>query len=611
MKKCLINVLAVLFLCSSIFAQVSTDPNAEFYDMVERWEIMGIIQEQPPLRPYPLNLIESILTEVINGSNEKEAQNALELYEQTFKKPFHVIVGADANLKIDDNAKLAEKQGIGTISVGGDVALPKYATIGYNLGLVGVNDTELTALPQYSALPYYFTDKVKAMGLELYLNCDANIAVGTKNLYAQLGVNHSSFGPFYKENAIISPNAKHTANFAFSYNWKKLTYTQALFGMNATNCDSLDKGDYFSSKYLSLHSLNVNLLPWLSFAFYETVIYGGRFEPAYLIPVVPYMVTQGLSGFDDNTFMGLSFTIRPIPDFVWVNDVYIDDADPKPLIKLDFDAKLRGTFQSAFKYTPSKIDWLDKIQLTYTLVTPYMYTHKQNIIDSATGSIKTGSVYVINYQEYTNAGYPLGLSLPPNSEKVALTLVFTPVKRLKITANGSYTRHANVNESITVDEAISYMKTPKALADDPNSKDYLSTDGGIHNHAHYFENGDLTAGTGGRKGLGSYMETAEKHFLFMDQETKMHTFNLGFDVDYKIVTSKFGSLTLCAGYTFEHIINAGVDNNMFPSTDASITAGWNTQEAKEQAVKNAISEWRSKLTDKTNHYIRFGLKYVW
>ena len=97
----------------------------------------------------------------------------------------------------------------------------------------------------------------------------------------------------------------------------------------------------------------------------------------------------------------------------------------------------------------------------------------------------------------------------------------------------------------------------------------------------------------------------------MDQETKMHTFNLGFDVDYKIVTSKFGSLTLCAGYTFEHIINAGVDNNMFPSTDASITAGWNTQEAKEQAVKNAISEWRSKLTDKTNHYIRFGLKYVW
>ncbi len=599
MKKCLINVLAALFLCSSIFAQVSTDPNAEFYDMVERWEIMGIIQEQPPLRPYPLNLIESILTEVINGSNEKEAQNALELYEQTFKKPFHVIVGADANLKIDDNAKLAEKQGIGTISVGGDVALPKYATIGYNLGLVATNERGLGALPQYSAQPYMFKDSgFELSDIEVFLNCDANIAVGNKELYAQLGVYNSSFGPFYKENAVISPNAKHTANFAFVYNWKKITYTQAFFGLSAANYDyeKSQIGDLFSEKFLSLHSINVNLLPWLSFAFYETVIYGGRFEPAYLIPVVPYMVTQGLTGFDDNTFMALSFTIRPIPDFAWVTDIYVDDAQPGKLIKLDFDSKLRGTFQSAFKYTPSKVDWFDKVQLSYTLVTPYMYTHKQNYVNSETGDWKMKALNGINYQEYTTAGEPLGLPLPPNTEKVALTLSFSPVKRLKITANGSYTRHANVNESITVDEAISYLNSPKG---------YLITDGGIHNHSHYLKDGnpDYDGDT--------YLETAKNHFLFMDQETKMHTFNLGFDVDYKIVTSKFGSLTLCAGYTFEHIINAGVDNNMFPSTDATITAGWNTQEAKEQAVKGAISEWRSKLTDKTNHYIRFGLKYVW
>ena len=72
MKKNLIIAVLALFSISSIFAQVSTDPTDEFYDLVERWEIQGIISEQPPLRPYPLQRIEAILSEVIEGENEVE-----------------------------------------------------------------------------------------------------------------------------------------------------------------------------------------------------------------------------------------------------------------------------------------------------------------------------------------------------------------------------------------------------------------------------------------------------------------------------------------------------------------------------------------------------------
>ena len=37
--------------------------------------------------------------------------------------------------------------------------------------------------------------------------------------------------------------------------------------------------------------------------------------------------------------MGLSFSIRPVNDLVWVNDFYIDDLGFNELIKFDFDAK--------------------------------------------------------------------------------------------------------------------------------------------------------------------------------------------------------------------------------------------------------------------------------
>ena len=88
MKKFLISAVLAAFALSFVSAQVSTDPTDEFYDMVERWEIQGIISEQPPLRPYPLQRIEAILAEVIEGDNETEAELAEDYYERTFHRAY-------------------------------------------------------------------------------------------------------------------------------------------------------------------------------------------------------------------------------------------------------------------------------------------------------------------------------------------------------------------------------------------------------------------------------------------------------------------------------------------------------------------------------------------
>ena len=601
MKK-IIAAVAFAVMCSfSIFAQVSTDPSDSFYDMVERWEIQKIISEQPPLRPYPLNVIQSILEEVIESDNEAAAEEAQNYYDQHFKRAFKLKGGADSSFKFnnDDN----EKQIVAFGGVDGDFAFPKYLTAGYKINVVATNDVSLDALPMYSAQRYYFIDAVDLKKLKSFLDMDTSIALGNEKLFGQMGVSNSTFGPFYKESAVISPNAKHTANFSLVYNGGRVSYTQALFGLSAANAlEDEDNQDLFSKKFLSMHSINGKIFDWLTASFYEVSIYGDRLEPAYLIPI-PYIITQGLSGFDDNIFMGLSFTLRPVPDFVWVNDFFVDDLGLEDVIRLNFDTKIRGTFQSAFKYAPSSVSWLDMIKLDYTLVSPYMYAHKQNLIDPATGKFTTGPLSTINYQEYTTAGSPLGLSLPPNTERVGLSAVFAPMKKLKISVSGSYTRHANVNESLPVEEALSYLNSPKG---------YFSTDGGIHNHQHYLEGGDPEK--------QKYLPSAWEHFLFMAQETKMQTFHAGLGAEYTLDTARFGSLSLGLDYTFEFIKNYGVDTEIFKArgghyvteedSAGNLVKKWQGN-ATEADVAASLAAWKAGLRDITNHYVRVFVKYTW
>ena len=600
MKKIagLFAILAVV--TTSVFAQVSTDPTDEFYDLVERWEIEGIISEQPPLRPYPLSKIEEILSNVIESENEYESEVAQDYYERTFRRPFKIQGLADGNVRLGvdtpDDEDWHDKQAILGLGVAGDYSFREIVSAGYDLNVYATNDITLDALPQYSAQPYYFRDSVDVKKLQAFWIMDASFAGTYEDVYGQMGVNHLSFGPFYKKNAVVSPDAKHTANFSFVYAGEKLSYTQALFGLSASNANK-DVDDLFSKKFLAIHSLNGQIFPWLTASFYEVTIYGDRFEPAYIVPM-PFIITQALSGFDDNTFMGVSFTVRPVPGFVWVNDLCLDDAGLGDLIRLNFDTKLQATFQSAFKWSPVDVSWFDKAEVRYTMVTPYMYTHKQNIIDPETGNWHIGGLGVINYQEYTTAGEPLGLSLPPNTEQISLSASFTPVKHLKLTAYGSYTRHCNINESLPIDEALAYLNSPAG---------YFVTDGGIHNHQHCLDEGNPA-----NKGNDTYLDSAWHHFSFMLQETKMQTFHAGLDISYILSTAKFGSLSLDLGYTFEHIINAGVDKEIFPAQGGKFdeSGKWEGN-VKEEDVQKYIDTWRSNLYNLTNHYIKFGLKFVW
>ena len=100
MKKIVSAVLLMLCACL-LFAQVSVDPNDEFYSLAQNWQIRNLVDNVPPLRPYPLGNIRQILETVIENGNEKDKEEAQLQYERIFSKKYHVNLEAKITSKTE------------------------------------------------------------------------------------------------------------------------------------------------------------------------------------------------------------------------------------------------------------------------------------------------------------------------------------------------------------------------------------------------------------------------------------------------------------------------------------------------------------------------------
>jgi hypothetical protein len=78
-------LIAALFLAAieiPAFSQVSCDPSDLFYTFAEGWEMRGIIDHVPSLRPYPLTVIKSILSDVMEKGTDQDKKFAEKYYEE-------------------------------------------------------------------------------------------------------------------------------------------------------------------------------------------------------------------------------------------------------------------------------------------------------------------------------------------------------------------------------------------------------------------------------------------------------------------------------------------------------------------------------------------------
>ena len=238
--------------------------------------------------------------------------------------------------------------------------------------------------------------------------------------------------------------------------------------------------------------------------------------------------------------------------------------------------------------------WFSFVDLNYTFVLPYAYTHHHHHDPAAP-----------NYQNYTHRGMNLGTNLEPNSDRFHLKLKFRPLYGLDVNLSNTFIRHANTTESIN----------DIVMLQDYVSKQY-TTDGSSFNYAAVTQpNGNYDS------------ESKKRAFLyttpFMRQQTIQYINQLALDVSCHLPIIKSGGYMLFKfGYVFEANINPGVGQNIYKATQK----GWygkklneivdkdgNTGEAaiRKEAAEQ-LADWRRKAIGKQfNHYIRLSAEFAY
>ena len=588
MKKFLCAALLFTMIHTiSIFAQAPVDLFDPFYEDLSIWEGCGLINDAPSIRPYPLQEIERLLQIVIEKGDADQRRKASEYQARFFQRVFHFGGRAEVNFA----SRNSQKQFVISPLAKLNYSITKLLTISAYVSVNGLNklDNE-NLLPAYSySQKDIANDDINIGKLKILPAFNTSTTFGTSEYYFTAGLGRVSYGPFHDSGIFLSRDAFHAGQFIFTVNKRKWAYNQVLLLLSATN-DYKETDSIGPNKFLSSHSLDIRPLPWLSFSIIDSMVYGKRFEPMYLIPFSAFFLGQSVYNFPDNSLIGLSATVKPVKGLRFDTAFYADDLGFNEIVKFK-SAKWRMSGECGVSYTMPYSHWFSFVDLNYTFVLPYTYTHHDHHDPAAR-----------NYQNYTHRGRNLGSHLDPNSDKIQLKLKFRPLYGLDINFSNTFIRHANITESI---DDITMLK-------DYLSKKY-TTDGSSFNYSAVTEP------------EGKYDSQSKKRaFLystpFMKQQTIQYVNQLALDVGCHLpIIKSGGSMLFKIGYVFEANINPGVRRNIYSPVDEM--KGWNEKDIKDipngeheirKEAARQLADWRAKAIGKQfNHYIRLSAEIAY
>ncbi|MDC7222662.1 MAG: hypothetical protein PQJ60_02910 [Spirochaetales bacterium] len=547
MKKSCMILTGLILTVLSLGALDINDPSDNLYRDLEYWQELGFYGHIPELRPYSAQLILSLLDKVIARAKGDNLLLARSYYEQINRG-----LRLDGEVEVDTGFGLdGLAESTGTINFGIKGMLRENLSVWGEVSANGVVEKDDVDYYMYdSSVPYGersdsdVVDDISAIGDVYILQASTGMfSYGTERLYTNIGVSRSSFGPYWGDSVVISSEASSQGHMEVTWRGDDFSYIMLLLELVGT--DYYGDGSY-SEKYMALHSYNWAPYDWLDLGFFESVVWGERLEPLYLMPFTYLFYNQGLAGFDDNSLLGLKYRTL-LPNAVEFNGtLYVDDLGMNELVQLDFDTKVKIAFETGVSWTPAR-PWLDKINLDYTAVFPYMYTH--GIEDDYDGD----SVEGMNCTNYSHNGENLGVTLSPNSDRLSLSSRWRLSRRTTLNFTGNWIRHGN------------------ASSENVDDSDYETTDGSL------WDNGFSWTG---------YTDFATE-CEFLTQDVLEKVFQLGLDGETSVdLPAKFRDRTLVldvsCGYTFEMIWNSGRNSSN----------GYAPEEGD----------------DELNHYFRFSTK---
>jgi hypothetical protein len=212
----------------------------------------------------------------------------------------------------------------------------------------------------------------------------------------------------------------------FQYGNQRAGYKENIYGY--------DLGDV--QKMFTYHQIEVTPYRFMQLSITGGNIWSKRFELAYLMPFTFPLFSQIDVGDHDNLTMGFnaSFLI-PKAGKTWFS-VFVDEFSfidrSQNLLKMP---RNRYAWQIGWNTALlSNMVPLTTASLSYTRVTPFVYTHYPET------SFNNFTSRPLDYT-YTHDGANLGFYLPPNSSEVRYTLTNLAIQNLKLELDNRYIIH--------------------------------------------------------------------------------------------------------------------------------------------------------------------------
>ncbi len=220
----------------------------------------------------------------------------------------------------------------------------------------------------------------------------------------------------YVDKLFLSNNSAPFDFLNLDMRYKKIRYA---FIYGSIKGDSLGI-DLLKSKNIAIHKLNIDFSDLFKVGFFESVIMSNNpFSFVYFNPISFITSADLNTGAKEtkknNTLMGFDVEINPIRNFSFQGSLLIDDINFSTMFKSDSSSN-----DNKFGYQVGTM-WTNAFSLQnltfileYTRLNPFVYSHRSN------------------KDTYTNWNLSLGHLLPPNSDEIALKLIYDISNRLKI-----------------------------------------------------------------------------------------------------------------------------------------------------------------------------------
>jgi hypothetical protein len=456
----LANAFLICFVLftAAIGAQTIHEPNSDIYKDIDRWAVQGYIKEFLPLiRPYPVPLIEQILSDVIDNGDDDERFHA-EQYMRKVAPPYPKYFNPGLMGYLQGENKDYGLFGAGFVE--GLFRIREILSTSYHFGIYGMTDENgdrFIPYGNYSPYADLIEDTANVGPIELRPQWTSITAIGKSDLYFQAGLTRTSVGPFFDNSVVVGPQAPRAGHFSFVI-WEPKWSFDMLFNLLGAT-DDFGNGQY-ADKYLVMHNISVRPVNNFEIGFIQTLIWGGRFEALYLVPLSFLFASQSIYGFEDNSLMGLHFRWKTFDTFLVRGIAYLDDLHLNELLRGSLRSKAAG--QIGISWTPKKT-LLSKLDLDYTAVLPFMYTHWNEVNSSEAGRYNgawnygDGIIYTNpnspNYLNYTHLGRSIGSDLQPNSDRVSLKTNWALNRNIELRFGAYFSRHGNASQS-AIDEGL-------------------------------------------------------------------------------------------------------------------------------------------------------------